>query len=181
MDFTEFYNTIFSGQLLILSFYQEGAETMSGTWKELLALASPVIDSITKSAIYDVGKFGLGQIRRHMFSGTGESTTEPPCEIPGHILRLCTDQEHPELNPELGKYYGFSLLDFCMEHSCVVLLGEAGCGKTQELQWIEYCCYMDANLPRTVRIRLRTYTNESMIQLAEQYGWNLKTRKIFCS
>lgn len=139
---------------------------MLNTWKEILALASPVIDSITMSAIYDAGKFGLGQIHRHIFSGKEKSTTEPPCEMPGHILRLCTDQEHPEM----GNSYVFSLLDCCMEHPCVALLGEAGCGKTQELQWIEYCCYKDANLPRTVRIRLRTYTNESMIQLAEQYG-----------
>ena len=146
---------------------------MLNTWKEILALASPVIDSIKMSAIYDIGKFGLGQIRRHMFSEKEKSTTEPPCEMPGHILRLCTDQEHPEM----GNSYAFSLLDCCMEHPCVALLGEAGCGKTQELQWIEYCCYKDANLPRTVRIRLRTYTNESMIQLAEQYGVEPENRE----
>ena len=126
-------------------------------------------DTLMQSVTYDALKFGAKWLVGHVMPGKKNAPAEVPCELPHHIPRLCMDQEHPGTGADV-KAYGFSLLDYCMEHQSVVLLGEAGCGKTQELQWIELCCYKDADLPRAVRIPLRTYSNESMAQLAGQHG-----------
>ena len=129
----------------------------------------PFRDSIGLSAAYDGLKFVLNQILTHTALSRKKHLAEVPSEPLHHIPRICTDEEHPGTKENSSDAYGFSLLDYCMEHQNVVLLGEAGCGKTRELQWIEFCCYKDADLPRTVRIPLRTYSDESMVQLAGQH------------
>ena len=130
----------------------------------------PFADSMKLSAAYDIVKYGVTQGVGHAASKKKKKAMEAPIAPTHHIPRLCTDQEHPGVDGDAAEVYGFSLLDYCMEHQNVVLLGEAGCGKTQELQWMEFCCYKDVNLPRAVRIPLRTYSDESMAELARQRG-----------
>ena len=130
----------------------------------------PFADNIKLSVSYDLLKLGAGSLLKHIVPEKNKPSPDTPGDLPHHIPRLCTEQEHPGVDGDSAEVYGFSLLDYCMEHQNVVLLGEAGCGKTQELQWIEICCYKDANLPRAVRIPLRTYSDESMAQLARQHG-----------
>ena len=128
------------------------------------------LNSVKLSLSYDILKCTVKWGKSHVTFWKQKKTEEAPIAPTHHIPRLCTDQEHPGVDGDAAEVYGFSLLDYCMEHQNVVLLGEAGCGKTQELQWMEFCCYKDVNLPRAVRIPLRTYSDESMAELARQRG-----------
>lgn len=89
----------------------------------------PFADSMKLSAAYDIVKYGVTQGVGHAASKKKKKAMEAPIAPTHHIPRLCTDQEHPGVDGDAAEVYGFSLLDYCMEHQNVVLLGEAGLWK----------------------------------------------------
>lgn len=72
-----------------------------------------------------------------------------------------------------------NLFDLCMEEKRVVLLGEAGCGKSIELTHLAFQLSKPDCPYYPVHIKLNTYTNENIEELIpEQYG-DLERHKLF--
>lgn len=72
-----------------------------------------------------------------------------------------------------------SLLDLCMEEKRVVLLGEAGCGKSIELSHLAFQL-SQPNCPYyPVHVKLNTYTNENIEELIPEQYSGLEHQKLF--
>ena len=141
----------------------------------------PFADSMKLSAAYDIVKYGVTRGVGHAASKKKKKAMEAPIAPTHHIPRLCTDQEHPGVDGDAAEVYGFSLLDYCMEHQNVVLLGEAGCGKTQSCSgWNSAVIKMSICHGRCgylcERIRMNLWQNWQ-----GSVAWNRKIRKICCS
>lgn len=90
-----------------------------------------------------------------------------------HIRRYCTTQE-VRLAQWLESSSHFCLDAYCKEHPRVVLLGEAGNGKTRELEWIaaRFCeeAALSEHVPKPILVNLKVYLDETMEELALAMG-----------
>ena len=82
----------------------------------------PFADNIKLSVSYDLLKLGAGSLFKHIVPEKNKPSPDAPGDLPHHIPRLCTEQEHPGVDGDSAEAYAFSLLDYCMEHQNVVLL-----------------------------------------------------------
>lgn len=72
-----------------------------------------------------------------------------------------------------------NLFELCMEEKHVVLLGEAGCGKSIELKHLAFQLSQSKYLYYPVYIRLDTYTNEDICQLIPKQYSDFDIQKLF--
>lgn len=72
-----------------------------------------------------------------------------------------------------------NLFELCTEVKHVVLLGEAGCGKSIELKRVAFQLSQSKYLYYPVYIRLDTYTNEDICQLIPKQYSDLDIQKLF--
>ncbi len=87
-----------------------------------------------------------------------------------HIKRFCYNQEN-RLTGKSEFVNRFQLTKLCQRHPFIVLLGEAGNGKSTELQWTAAYYSEHPNLPRPVYLTLKTYMDETIENLAKKQGF----------
>lgn len=87
-----------------------------------------------------------------------------------HIKRYCYNQEN-RLTGESKFANKFQLTELCQKHPFIILLGEAGNGKSTELQWTAAFYSENSDLPRPVYLTLKTYIDETIENLAKKQGF----------
>lgn len=152
--------------------------------RELYQLLADTIRDTLNGQMDLALRFGLNEIRQdirqaneahnagteRMAQGRKTAFSEKHYAYPvPHIRRYCQSLEKP-LAGEGGRADGFQLADICRNHPFVVLLGEAGNGKSTELLWVAARFGADPALPRPVLLTLKTYMDETIEKLAEKQG-----------
>ncbi len=87
-----------------------------------------------------------------------------------HIKRYCYNQEN-RLTGESKFANKFQLTELCQKYPFIILLGEAGNGKSTELQWTAAFYSENSDLPRPVYLTLKTYIDETIEDLAKKHGF----------
>ena len=97
--------------------------------------------------------------------------SEKKYECPAlHIKRYCYNQEN-RLTGESKFANKFQLTELCQKYPFIILLGEAGNGKSTELQWTAAFYSENSDLPRPVYLTLKTYIDETIEDLAKKHGF----------
>ena len=118
----------------------------------------------------------IGELKDAM-ADRSSSFTEKAYEYPSpYLKRFCSSQEKKILDKREAEE-ACCLSEICQRYPCVVLLGEAGSGKTTELQWVAACYSENKELPRPVLLTLKTYVDETMEGLAQKQGFAVEEEK----
>lgn len=100
--------------------------------------------------------------------------SEKKYEYPApHIKRYCYNQEN-RLTGESKFINKFQLTELCQKYPFIILLGEAGNGKSTELQWTAAFYSENSGLPRPVYLTLKTYIDETIENLAKKQGFSIE-------
>ncbi len=86
-----------------------------------------------------------------------------------YIKRFCYSQENCA-EQKNGNKEACELTQLCKRYACIVVLGEAGNGKTTELKWVAAYYSERKELPRPALLTLKTYMNETLEELAVKQG-----------
>lgn len=174
-----------------LSFYQQSVV------KELYQMLMNEVEDILFRQIPITDRFQLMQIRNRfqqelkpiqnevsMLRHKQESERFQFAELVYHypkpyLKRYCYSQDN-QVKPKDERKETCRLAELCQRYSCVIVLGEAGNGKTTELYWTAAYYSERKELPRPVVLTLKTYMDETLEELAVKQGcWIENENRLF--
>lgn len=153
--------------------------------KELYQLLIDTVRDVLNGQMNLRQKYSLNEVKRDIWKvyelqnaelerliGDGKTEfLEKPYEYPEpHIKRYCYNQEN-RLTGDGEFVNKFLLTELCQKYPFIVLLGEAGNGKSTELQWTAAFYSENPDLPRPVYLTLKTYMDETIENLGKKHGF----------